>query len=232
MECLPIKENIIWKNKNQHLPEKTSGLHIFKIAVDEQIQKIEPIYKDFLTAREILKSDRFKHKRDRDSYVVRKYITRELIASFLNVPQNKIEYHEAANKKPIVHGIEFNVSHSNNLVLIALCHLPVGIDIEIIKEDFSFKSLLSNCFHDDEAVLIQKSPNQLTCFYGLWTRKEAILKATGEGLIDELPELNCLPNQITRKTESFNLLSFLVEKHYIASIAVSSLVQQINFWTY
>ena len=233
MECLPLKENIVWKTEYQLLAEKLNGgLHIFKIAVDEHFQKIESIYKDFLTEREILKSNRFRHKKDRDSYIVRKYITQKILSSFLNVPQNEIQYHKAANKKPIVQGLEFNVSHSNGLILIAVCSSPVGIDVELMKKDFSFTSLLTDCFHPNETILIKNSQDQLTCFYGLWTRKEAVLKATGEGLIEELPEINCLPNQITRKNETFNLLSFLVEKHYVASIAVSSLVQEINFWTY
>ncbi|MES2446538.1 MAG: 4'-phosphopantetheinyl transferase superfamily protein [Bacteroidota bacterium] len=233
MECLPLKENIVWKTAYQLLAEKLNGgLHIFKIAVDEHFQKIEAIYKDFLTEREILKSNRFTHKKDRDSYIVRKYMTRKILSSFLNMPQNEIQYDKAANKKPIVQGLEFNVSHSNGLILIAVCSSPVGIDVELMKKDFSFTSLLADCFHPNETILIKNSQDQLTCFYGLWTRKEAILKATGEGLIEELPEINCLPNQITRKNETFNLLSFLVEKHYVASIAVSSLVQEINFWTY
>lgn len=78
-------------------------------------------------------------------------------------------------------GVTFNISHSKEIVCCALSRdLNVGIDIEYAAErDIeTFKTVFSNA----EWVTINAAGNRQRAFYGVWTKKEAVLKAQGQGL--------------------------------------------------
>lgn len=75
----------------------------------------------------------------------------------------------------------FNVSHSGQLVVIAMNHTPLGVDIEeIVPLDPS----LLEALHPVERKYLLSLPvqQQERTFFRIWTRKESFLKATGDGL--------------------------------------------------
>jgi 4'-phosphopantetheinyl transferase len=123
--------------------------------------------------------------------------------------------------KPAVSGIEFNLSHSGDFIVIALSHSGIGIDIEYLKRSFDFRDVLTNCFNEEEMSFVLQGDIALN-FYSLWTRKEAVLKATGEGLTDMLQLLNCLPDVVSRKEKSFKLITFRIQKDYVLSLATDA----------
>ncbi len=73
--------------------------------------------------------------------------------------------------------IRFSISHSNDLIVLAMSNTEVGIDIEYIKPR-SFESIVEKRFFPDEKLEAQT----LEGFLKVWTRKEAYLKLTSEGL--------------------------------------------------
>jgi 4'-phosphopantetheinyl transferase len=195
-------------------PEST---YVILISVSKAYGKVEQEYQNILSPAEIEKSGRFVNDDDRKSYVVRKCILRTLLAKYSSTDPQSIQFYTAENKKPSVEGIEFNVSHSTNFVAIALSPNNIGIDIERVDEAFDFRNLLPSCFDETESNYIL-SGNTLFNFYTLWTRKEALLKATGEGLIDALPLLNCLPEMIYRKGAAFRLNTCEILEGYILTL--------------
>ena len=84
-------------------------------------------------------------------------------------------------------GIHFNLSHCRSAVLCVVDSVPVGCDIEEVPETLDI-DLCRYCFNDQEADSILCSPNPPLAFTELWTKKEAFLKLTGEGLTDNLRE--------------------------------------------
>lgn len=79
----------------------------------------------------------------------------------------------------------FNISHHANVVVIAIARVPVGIDIEMI-DDTDYTCMIKDTCTAKEIVFLQQGTFPAELFLRLWTRKEAVLKCIGTGLIDDL----------------------------------------------
>ena len=88
-----------------------------------------------------------------------------------------------ANEKPLIQGLHFNLSHSEERILLAISDSAIGCDIEkIAKASFD---LAEHFFCPDEnnylsGIVDENRKNQ--AFFRLWTVKESYVKMTGEGL--------------------------------------------------
>lgn len=92
--------------------------------------------------------------------------------------------------KPFLLGqpdVHFSFSHSGNVALCALCDQPVGADVEVPRK--ISPSLITYTMNDDEQAQINASPNPMMQFLFFWTRKEALLKLTGEGIRNNMKEV-------------------------------------------
>ncbi len=89
--------------------------------------------------------------------------------------------------KPEIEGVGFNVSHSHGLILVALCRgAEVGIDVEWMDGTIEALEIARQSFSRDEVERIAGSeagPARAKAFYECWTRKEALAKAHGAGLL-------------------------------------------------
>lgn len=80
--------------------------------------------------------------------------------------------------------IHFSLSHSGNVALCALSDQPVGADVEVPRK--ISPSLIAYTMNDSEQEQINASTNPTMKFLFFWTRKEALLKLTGEGIRNDL----------------------------------------------
>lgn len=95
------------------------------------------------------------------------------------------------HEKPVLHDypdIHFNLSHCRKGVMCVIADHPIGCDIEEIEEELDI-ALCRHCYNDSEVAFITSSADSCVEFTKLWTRKEAALKLTGEGINDDLPSL-------------------------------------------
>lgn len=93
--------------------------------------------------------------------------------------------------KPTLKGhpdIHFNLSHCSRAALCVISDQPVGCDVECVPDELDM-DLCHYCFNDEEIASIVGSNHPTQTFTSLWTRKEAFLKFTGEGLTHNLPSL-------------------------------------------
>lgn len=88
--------------------------------------------------------------------------------------------------------IHFNLSHCKRGVMCALSQVPVGCDIEYIQEQLK-PDLVRYCCNEEEAESVFSAKNPPLRFTELWTRKEALVKLTGEGLTDNIRGLLTSP---------------------------------------
>ena len=121
--------------------------------------------------------------------VVARVALRIAIADRLGCDPGSIRFSAGAGGKPALAvprgGLEFSVSHSGDVCLIALTTLgPVGIDVERVEPFPELERLIASRFAPREAAAIGalEGERQLRAFYDCWTRKEAYLKARGTGL--------------------------------------------------
>src|SRR5690606_23980417 len=121
-------------------------------------------------------------------------------------------------------------------VLISLGADETGIDIEKVNPRFNFDSLIDPCFSKCEIDSITSdAKNCYYKFYTHWTRKEALLKYTGQGLIDHLnvvPSLDGIHDSFDSRvkiSKNTNLSSFIIDSDCVASVAYPAEVSQIRF---
>jgi 4'-phosphopantetheinyl transferase len=114
-----------------------------------------------------------------------------LLAGYLAIPAAEIRFEYLTSGKPQLaagqnpSALQFNVSHSANMALIAVgSEHRLGVDIEEIRHDVDTTALAERFFSVRERAGLQALPDHLRvpAFFACWTRKEAFLKATGEGL--------------------------------------------------
>ncbi len=101
------------------------------------------------------------------------------------------EFAYVGNEKPVLKDyphIHFNMSHCRRGVLVAIDDQPIGCDIEEIAPTLDL-DLCRHCFNESEIADIVGSADPCASFTTWWTRKEAVLKLTGEGIDDNLPRL-------------------------------------------
>jgi len=107
-----------------------------------------------------------------------------MFQQYLGLPPqvlNNIEF-EAYGKPVLKGGWAFNISHSGEMLVCALCqHGPIGIDVEVHKAIAGHEMI--ELIRDQELERFQINEDE--SFFDLWTKKESFLKAIGTGLSDE-----------------------------------------------
>jgi 4'-phosphopantetheinyl transferase len=152
----------------------------------------------FLSDDETERAARFKFDRDRRLYTAAHAALRSLLSVYLSVEAGDIRFFSADNGKPALapphaaSGLEFNLSHSSELALVAVARGKVlGVDVEYSKRNFDFEEIARRFFTGREvaALLELPQPLQRAAFFKCWTSKEAFLKAKGTGLSGKLDEV-------------------------------------------
>ena len=122
------------------------------------------------------------------------------------------EYGEHGKPSIIGHpDIHFNLSHCKTAVACAISDTPIGIDIESIRD--AKESVIRYAMNDDEARQILSSSNPALEFTKLWTRKESVLKLTGEGINDNMKSV-LSPDNLRGIT-----IETIVRDEYVYSVA-------------
>lgn len=187
-----------------------------------------------LSASEIARANAFRFAYLRSRFVWCRAVLRQILGAWLDCPPARVALGETAAARPFVANadLDFNVSHSGDLALIAV--LPragsVGVDLEHIVPLPDLLDLAGTVFTPREfAELPRQGDGQLESFYRLWTCKEAYLKAIGTGLSVEPsrveisvedpahPMLRSAPDP-----RAFTITSFRPMPGFIAALAVSS----------
>jgi len=143
---------------------------------------------DLLSSDERARAASFRFENHHRRFIVARGLLRIALGKFLNVAAATVRFRYSEFGKPaIVDGpqIRFNVSHSEDMVLygFGMDH-DIGVDIEHIRPMEDSESIASRFFCAEECsdLLTVASDRRTKAFFDCWTRKEAFIKAIGEGL--------------------------------------------------
>jgi 4'-phosphopantetheinyl transferase len=161
-------------------------VHVWRGSLDHA----EPILarlRHLLSDDELARADRFHFERDRSRYISGRGQLRMLIGAHLGLAPDEIRFRYGAYEKPHLPGKQmwFNVSHSGSVVLFALTRIgEVGIDVELDDANFARERIAERFFSAREVAVLRSLPAELQAraFLSCWTRKEAFIKARGDGL--------------------------------------------------
>jgi 4'-phosphopantetheinyl transferase len=162
------------------------GIHVWLAHLDGQDGRAAAC-SQLLSPDERLRADRFRFDRDRRRFVVCRGLLRTVLGRELRRPPEDIEFTYGPYGKPAVAAddLTFNVSHSDDYALFAVGRGgQMGVDIEHIREVPDLDRLAESAFSAAERATFATLPSseRVAAFYNGWTRKEAYIKARGEGL--------------------------------------------------
>ena len=141
-----------------------------------------------LAANEVARADRFRYDNLRRSFVISRGALRVLLGRYLAKPPEDVHLRYGVKGKPSVDAgvpIQFNASHSSAVALFAFAlGCEIGVDVERIRPLRYIREIASRFFCAEEAAELLSLPvcQRERGFFLCWTRKEAYVKAVGEGL--------------------------------------------------
>lgn len=153
----------------------------------EEYQKL----RELLSPDEIARASRFRFEHDRMQYVVGRTLLRLLLAAYLQTDARTIGFHYTSKGKPELLGadeqrkLQFNLAHSGGMILLGFTRTrKIGVDVEQIRQDLEVNEIAERFFSTSERLYLASLPlsQRFDAFFRFWTRKEALLKGTGEGL--------------------------------------------------
>lgn len=163
-------------------------VHLWALPLDEApLQQAEHQVLE-LAAAERERAARIRCSQTRSAFVQTRTALRTLLGHYLDLPPDAVALSSGAWGKPQLAAgmgtLQFNVSHSGQLALIALSQAAVGVDLEWQQDDLDWRELLLACCHPAEQIDFQDIADAQgrARLLRLWTAKEAYLKGRGEGL--------------------------------------------------
>jgi len=144
-----------------------------------------------LSPDEQTKAARFRFARDRRRFASTRAVLRTVLGAYLGSEPEKIIFRYAGKGKPFLkprnsaESIDFNVSHSGDVALLVFARgRPVGVDVEQIRDNLDPLAIARRYFstHEQSQLAAFGPGERCAAFFRCWTRKEAYIKARGDGL--------------------------------------------------
>jgi 4'-phosphopantetheinyl transferase len=181
-----------------------------------------------LSDEERERARRFRFERDQRRYILRHAHLRMLLSTYVGAAPEKIVFVYNAFGKPSVRGseIHFNTSHSHGMALFVISRgIEVGCDIEKYEPQFASEQIPEQFFAACEVRKLRSLPpeQQTQAFFHCWTRKEAYVKARGQGLSIALDsfEVSLTPGEpvaLLNGCDGWSVRSFAPVSGYAAAV--------------
>lgn len=230
-----------WNPPPARLSVDACSVDAWLVEVNDASGDLEP-FTAFLSQAERERAAKFKFDKDRRLFVVAHAALRSILAGYLEVAPDSLQFDSGKNGKPVLAGtfassrVHFNLSHSHEMALLAVAQgRDVGVDVEYVKREFQFDDVAKRFFTPSEAAALHGLPPQLQrqAFFKCWTSKEAFLKAKGTGLSGKLDEVEITLSadqrvQINASVPNWSLIELNPGGDYEAALVVEGAPAPIN----
>lgn len=213
--------------------EVDPGIKLYEIELSKFRESVSGLI-EYLSPFEKNRANRYHFSNDKNRFIISRTVLKFLLSKQTGLDVKEIVLDKYSNKKPCLPShpsVFFNVTHAGDYALIAIAKEPVGVDVEYVNRDFEYNEILSGIFNKSEIHEVFNSNNKQRTFYKLWTRKEAIVKATGKGIDDHFPEIVSLDGyhhmrpELLGNIEVLQVFSFELNEDYIGAVACSGSVE-------
>lgn len=161
-----------------------------------------------LSAEEIARANRFHFPHLRTHYISARSALRLLLSELTGIPNYKLRFAYTQHEKPYLPNsdLKFNLSHANQVALLAFAPgREVGVDVEYVRDSIDTEQIARRFFAPAEVADFLSVPGagRQQAFYNGWTRKEAYIKAIGNGLTYPLDSfrVSLIPGEPARLIE-------------------------------
>ena len=173
-----------------HPPLGAHDVHVWRVPLDDDARADS--YWSLLSEEERRRASRFVRDVHRRRFVAAHGALRSILAAYVNAEPAALDFVSGEHGKPALRdvtgrpSVEFNLSHSDDLALVAVARArAVGVDLERWSE-VEHLELAERFFSPGERDALRAlahAPHLVEAgFFAAWTRKEAYLKATGQGI--------------------------------------------------
>lgn len=195
-----------------------------------------------LSDDERARAARFRFEQDRERYIAGHAMMREILARHLDAEPTELRFARAEFGKPYVLGsrLRFNFSDTKDAVLLATAdEQEIGIDLETMTRTVDHRAVSEHYFTPAETEDIGRARDEKRRFLELWTRKEAVLKASGVGIMEDLRvmRVDAAKNTMMIAHEEFlrlaapeyHVRTWHLGEDHIISLATDSAISGIAF---
>lgn len=239
----------LWGPPPEDLRLSWDDIHVWRAALDEPAVPRDQLERT-LSVDERERSDRFCFERDRQRYIVGRGTLRIILSRYLTIKPDQLQFRYGTRGKPALaeatggEKLRFNLSHSQGLALYAVgIEREIGVDIEYARRVSDVEQIAERFFSPRENAVFQtlSSDQRFQAFFDCWTRKEAYIKAIGDGLSIPLDQfdVSLAPGEPARlmsvggdpqKASRWSLRELLPAPGFVAALAVEGQGWRLNCW--
>lgn len=168
---------------------QVNEIHVWRALLDAEPLQMESLL-GVLSTDEVERVARFHFEKDQIKFIVARGILRQILGSYLGKRPHELRFEYTSFGKPVLanqhvdDNLHFNLSHAGEFALYAISRdRNIGIDIEQVR-DVDVGPMVHRFFSPGEISSMEQCDEQhrTDIFFQYWTRKEAFLKAMGEGV--------------------------------------------------
>lgn len=223
-------------------------IHIWRASLDLSTAQIEQLW-PLLSPEEQQRALRYKFAQHQRRFTAARGRLRIILSRYIAESPDKIRFVYNAFGKPQLDNkihptLEFNASDSNEMALFAISTAePVGVDLECMQKEIEAEAIAERFFSAAEIQQLQALPvaEKIAGFFKIWTRKEAFIKALGQGLSFPLKDFDVNLNEpaallAVRRDEyiadEWLLFTLHPGEDYIGALAVRGKKKTLKLWEF
>jgi 4'-phosphopantetheinyl transferase len=223
-----------------------SEIHVWYCSMELPVSR----FWKMLSLDERTRAEQYHFQDDKDRFIIRRGILRTLLGRYLNVEPGQLQFCYGKNGKPGITDpsgrteVHFNLSQSEELALYVFSRdNEIGVDIECIQDIPEMERITELYFSAGEREIFHTLPEDKKKgkFFNIWTRKEAIVKALGEGLswpLDQLDVSSALAGPIrlqkavedTKPASRWSVQDLKPAPGFAAALATEGPIRRVSCW--
>lgn len=239
----------LWHLPPTELILTSSDVHVWRANLDQSAVRVHQLA-ETLSADELVRAERFYFEQDRKHFIVGRGLLREILSCYLGINAKELQFCYGSRGKPALletfgdSKLCFNLSHSQGLALYAVtCDRFIGIDVEYLRPIAEVEQIAASFFSGSENAVLRNLPlsQKQLAFFRCWTRKEAYIKAVGDGLAIPLNQfdVSLAPGEPAKllsitgdraAAHEWSLQELFPAPDYIAAIAVKGHNWNLTCW--
>jgi 4'-phosphopantetheinyl transferase len=238
-----------WRLPPESLALNDDEVHVWRAHLNVSPATVRNLL-DTLAPDERARAGRFRFEKDRSDYIVARGVLRAILSRYLRVAPAGIRFAYSHYGKPTLAAqqdakpLRFNLSHSHGLALYGVTlGREIGIDVEYVRPEVANEQIAERFFSTSEVAQLRSlSPQmQSEAFFNCWTRKEAYVKAHGEGLsypLDKFdvsfvqgePAALVATRPDAREALRWSVKELKCKSRYVASLVVEGQARHFEYW--
>ena len=224
-------------------------IHVWRAGLDLNAGDRERLLQT-LSADEHARREKYRFERNRDRFAAARGILRQLLGGYLGVGAADLRFRYGPFGKPFLittrenDDLLFNLAHAEELAVYAVSRARnVGVDLEHVRPALDWQKIAERFFAPREINFFQSLPpgERSSAFFKCWTRKEAYLKARGEGLSLSLDSFDVsarsgetavvfTPQEGPGKALRWTLQDISIDEGFAAALAVEGSGFVVKYW--